>query len=359
MNLVDRYIARTVGLMIFFAVLALFGILTLFTVLEQLEDIQNTYTLNDALIYTLLTTPRRIYEVLPYSALIGCLLGMGMLANNSELVVIRASGISTGSITLSVLKPVLVLVLIGLAVGEYLVPDAERIAQASRSRAMSDESRITPEFGFWYREGAIYMHFDELTPGGEMKGISHYLFNEEGRLKEVLFAERALYHDVSEVEKYWLMETVIKTEFVGEQTLTQQMASYEWQTSLAPDFLSTEMVVQPNKLSIRELDAKIIYMEEQGLNTVKYRLGYWQKLLQPLSTLGLVFVGLSFIFGPLRESTMGMRVVSGLVVGILFKFLQDLFAPASMVYGFSPLVATLIPSLVCFILGFWLLKRKA
>jgi lipopolysaccharide export system permease protein len=80
-------------------------------------------------------------------------------------------------------------------------------------------------------------------------------------------------------------------------------------------------------------------------------------MLQPVATLALVFVAISFIFGPLREATMGMRVVSGLVIGIVFKFVQDLLAPASIVFGFSPVIATVIPIGICLIAGFFLLRR--
>jgi lipopolysaccharide export system permease protein len=54
---------------------------------------------------------------------------------------------------------------------------------------------------------------------------------------------------------------------------------------------------------------------------------------------------------------MGMRVVTGLVTGIVFKFFQDLLSPASLVFGFSPMVAVLIPIVLCFGAGYFLLRR--
>jgi lipopolysaccharide export system permease protein len=112
-------------------------------------------------------------------------------------------------------------------------------------------------------------------------------------------------------------------------------------------------------MSIGELNDNIEYMREQGLNSGKFELGFWKKVLQPLSTIGLVFVAISFIFGPLRESTMGMRVIMGLVIGILFKFVQDLLSPASMVFGFSPIIAIIIPIAICFIVGYPLMRRAS
>ena len=110
-------------------------------------------------------------------------------------------------------------------------------------------------------------------------------------------------------------------------------------------------------MSITDLWRKIGYMTSQGLNTDKYELGFWSKLLQPLASLSLVFVAVAFIFGPLRQTTMGMRVVTGLIIGVLFKFVQDLLSPASLVFGFPPLIATLVPILICIILGYNLIRR--
>ena len=130
-----------------------------------------------------------------------------------------------------------------------------------------------------------------------------------------------------------------------------------WRTELTPDILSAEILVEPDKMSMTELWRKISYMSSQELNTSKFELGLWSKLLQPLASLSLVFVAVAFIFGPLRETTMGMRVVTGLVIGILFKFVQDLLSPASLVFGFPPLISTLAPIIICVIIGYKLIRR--
>ena len=83
------YLGSTVGMMIIMASLGLVGILSIFTFLEQVEDIRHNYTTAKVLFYVLQSVPRVFYETLPYAALIGCLAGLGILANNSELVVMR------------------------------------------------------------------------------------------------------------------------------------------------------------------------------------------------------------------------------------------------------------------------------
>ena len=357
MKRLDSYVVQTIAQMMLLAIVGLLGILMIFTFIEQVEDIRNNYRLINVIQYTIFSAPRMFYEIIPYAALIGCLAGLGLLANNSELIVMRAAGVSTWAILLNAMKPTLVLILIGLYVGEFILPDIERMARNERARALSTANQVAPTEGLWYREGDVFMHFDEVDQSGVLMGISHYEFDENQRLIQTLQAARGVYHDVRRDEKYWLLEDVVITDLASTGTHTEKATSRRWNTELAPNLLETENLVEPDKMSIGELRAKINYMSKQGLNSLKFQLGFWNKVLQPLATIGLVFVAISFIFGPLRESTMGMRVVTGLVIGILFKFVQDLLSPASMVFGFAPIIAVLIPILLCFIFGYVLLRR--
>ena len=357
MKRIDYYLVTTVGMTMLLAVIGLLGILSIFTLIEQVEDIQNNYTLVDVLVFVILSMPRMFYEIAPYAALIGCLAGLGILANNSELLVMRAAGISTWDIAASAMKPALLLVVIALYVGEYILPDVEKSARISREQALSKDNKISTAEGFWYREDNTYMHFDEVGQGGVIVGVSHYYYDDNHVLNRTLYAERGVFHDVRANEQYWLLENVVVTDIHQLKTQTTQLTSLRWDSSLVPDLLNTEILIQPDKMSIGELSAKIAYMEAQGLNSGKFRLGYWRKVLQPLATIALVFMAISFIFGPLREATMGMRVVTGLVIGIIFKFVQDLLSPASMVFGFEPVIAISLPILACFILAYFLFRR--
>ncbi|MBV1879877.1 MAG: LPS export ABC transporter permease LptG [Pseudomonadales bacterium] len=359
MRRIDYYLMLTIGSTMLLAMGGLLGILSVFTLIEQIEDINETYTMVNVAVFVLLSMPRMFYELVPYSALIGCLAGLGILANNSELLVMRAAGVSTWNISWNAMKPALILVLVGLYVGEYILPQVEKTARISKEKALSGNNTIVSTNGFWYREDNVYMHFDSVGQGGVIEGISHYYFDQAHNLKRSLYATRGVFHDVRENEQYWLLENVVLTDIGAETTQSAELTSWRWDTRLVPGLLNAEILVQPDKMSIGELNAKISYMDAQGLNSAKFQLGYWRKVLQPLATIGLVFMAISFVFGPLREATMGMRVVSGLVAGIIFKFVLDLLSPASMVFGFAPMIAVLVPILICFLLGYILFRRTA
>ncbi|MCY1350366.1 Lipopolysaccharide export system permease protein LptG [compost metagenome] len=74
-------------------------------------------------------------------------------------------------------------------------------------------------------------------------------------------------------------------------------------------------------------------------------------------TAALVLMAISFIFGPLRSVTLGQRVFTGVLVGFVFRIAQDLLGPSSLVFGFPPLLAVLIPSAICTVAGLWMLRR--
>ena len=119
------------------------------------------------------------------------------------------------------------------------------------------------------------------------------------------------------------------------------------------------MVLAPDALSISGLWRYIHYLGEQGLSNGSYWLAFWTKVLQPLVTAALVLMAISFIFGPLRSVTLGQRVFTGVLVGFVFRIAQDLLGPSSLVFGFSPLLAVVVPAGICALAGFFLLRRAA
>jgi lipopolysaccharide export system permease protein len=115
--------------------------------------------------------------------------------------------------------------------------------------------------------------------------------------------------------------------------------------------------VKPEDLSVSGLWSFGNYLKDQGLSAGEYLLAFWNKVLQPLGTASLVLIAISFVFGPLREVTMGFRVFVGVMIGIIFRTSQDMLGPASLVFGFQPIIAVLVPILICAAIGMLLIRR--
>ena len=126
-----------------------------------------------------MTAPRRLYEMLPMAALIGCLIGLGALASSSELTIMRAAGVSIGRIVWAVMKPMLVLMVAGLLIGEYVAPVTEAQAQAARSLAQGTGDAQSARHGLWHRQGDEFIHINTVQPNGLLYGVTRYRFDDQ------------------------------------------------------------------------------------------------------------------------------------------------------------------------------------
>ncbi|SDH62238.1 LPS export ABC transporter permease LptG [Pseudomonas panipatensis] len=353
MRKIDRYIGSTV----FVAILAVLGVIVglalLFNFIDQLGALDQSYTLAAAIKFVLLSAPGKIYDMLPMAALIGCLVGLGTLATNSELTVMRAAGVSLSRIVWAVMKPMLVLMFVGILIGEYVVPYTESTAQSDRALAQSGGGALSSRNGLWHRQGQEYIHINAVQPEGILYGVTRYDFDAQHRLQSSSFAKRAVFRD-----NQWQLEEVVTTLLHPEEKRSEvRTAPTEpWNIQLSPQLLNT-VVMEPEALSITGLWDYIHYLKDQGLSTNRYWLAFWTKVLQPAVTAALVLMAISFIFGPLRTVTLGQRVFTGVLVGFTFRIAQDLLGPSSQVFNFPPLLAVLVPAAVCAVLGALLLKR--
>lgn len=349
----SRYIGINVFTAIMVSLIAIIGLDLVAGIVDQMGDIKRNYRFADVLIYVVTKLPSTIYEYIPLASLIGCLVGLGMLATNSEVVVMRASGISLIRIVLMVFKPVLVFVLIAALIGEYFSPYLDQLADSRRDYLRKGESALDSTSGFWAREGSEFIHFNAVFPGGVLFGVTRYKLDDERKLEEASFSSRATF---KKAEGFWVEENVSSTLFVEEQTYTRKWVTRKWQTELTPEVLTLN-ILPADALSAGALSNHIDYLDERKADAAKYRLAFWEKVFQPLSILGLVLVGIAFVFGPLRQATVGFRVFVGVLFGISFKLISDILGPLSIVFEMPPMLAILAPIVVCFAIGLVLLRK--
>ncbi|WP_160154217.1 LPS export ABC transporter permease LptG [Microbulbifer sp. ALW1] len=351
MSLLDRYIARTVTLAILAVLLVILGLDIIFAVVDELGDLGGDYKLSNLLEYVMWTLPDRVYSQLGFSALVGCMVGLGTLAGTSELTVMRASGISIARIAWAVMKPVLALIVVGMLLAELVIPVTNQTAESRKAIAQGELENSGLEQGLWFFEDGEFVHFNAALPGGTLFGITRYRFDENRQLQQVEFSERAHFSDGR-----WELQNSRQTRLTPERASSSQAERSQWNSDMSPDLFSLVVPV-PSDLSPRNLWSYGRFLDRKGEDSARYWLAFWKKVLQPLTIAGLVMMALSFIFGPLREVTTGLRVFTGVIVGIVFQTLQDMLGPSSVVFGFPPFVAVIVPILASFLLGWLLLKR--
>ncbi len=346
-----RYISTTITASTLLVLVVLLGFDAIAAIIDETGNLSGNYDFFAALRFVVYSVPGNVFDLLPFAALVGCLAGLGTLASGSELVVMRAAGVSTLRIVWMVMRPIIVIMIAGLLVSEYVAPLTESIAKSERAIALRKSENMVSRQGLWHREGNQFMHFNAVQPNGVLYGVTIYQFDEQHKPLSTLYAERAIYQS-----GHWLLEDVLESIITDTRIRKVASTSKPWLTGLSPELLNI-LVLDPIDLSIAGNYRYANYLQGEGLNSGPYRLALWKKILQPLSTLTLVLVAISFIFGPLREVTMGYRIFIGVLVGIIFRTAQDMLAPASLVYGFQPIYASLVPIIICAVLGFWFLSR--
>ena len=358
MQLLDRHLRTAV----FKSIAVVLGITVsldlIFLLIEELGRAEGNYTTGHAITYVAMTIPTRIYQMLPFAALGGAILGLGMLASANEVVVMQAAGIHQWRIVLAVLKPALVVMLLGLVIGEYVSPPLEQKANSNRAVQLSESSSINSETGTWRKIGNEFIHINAIAPGGRLLyGVSRYTINGDRELVAAEYAESAQYIEGMN-EPYWRLSNGQRSQIAGMHIRTSRYQQQEWFAELSPELLGV-LLVEPDRQSISGLYRFARFFQSQRLDSATYFLAFWKKLLQPLATLVLVVLAVSFVFGPLREATTGYRVFIALCIGIAFTTVQGLMEPVSLIYGLSPLMAALTPILLCACAGLVLMRRVA
>jgi lipopolysaccharide export system permease protein len=352
MRKIQRYIATVVWLAILAVLFVIIALDFISDFVDQLGNLKGAYTLREAAIYAVLYVPSSIYDYLPLSSLVGVLIGLGVLANTSELTVIRASGVSIRQLVWAVFRPVLVYIVIGVAIGEYVAPYLDQYADSRRALAQGHTRALESEKGLWNREGNVFMHINAVLPNGKLYGITRYAFDENLELQSATFVDSAIYQG-----DHWYEQDGKITYFNEEGVSVESFDSRRWNSELSPERLNV-LVFEPDELPMQRLYDYANFLDKQNLDSSDYRLAFWQKALQPLATLSLVVIAISFILGPLRQVTMGFRVFVGAIVGLVFQTSLQLLGPTSIILGFNPALAVLMPILACFLIGVILLKRS-
>ena len=313
--------------------------------------VRGQYQLTDVLVYLALSMPKRIYELLPIAALLGSVLGLGNLASQSELVVMRAAGISIRGINKAVMFVAIGLMLLALFIGEVIRPPAEQSARELQSVAQTGTAGSRSDNGFWTRDGTHFNHIDRILPDGRFADVSIYEFDDQNRLRVVTKAKEASYDG-----EQWTLSGVIQSNLDKEGVSVKAVEYAKWRSQLNPGLLNV-VVVPPEFLPVWSLVEYIRYLKTNHQSVGQYQMAFWMKVMMPLSSAVMVFLAVPFVFGPLRSTPIGARILVGALVGIGFHLFNQSFQHIGLVYGVLPWLAASLPTFLFAVVGYYWMNK--
>jgi len=352
MKIIDRYLAGAVvwGSLVTLAVLL--PLIAFFLLADEMDLVKDQgYRLTDALIYVSLALPRFAYQLFPIATLIGALVGLGSLASRSELVAMRAAGVSIARIVAASMLGGLVLAAIAMAVGEGIAPIAEQEGMRLRTEALSGQATLTSPQGFWARDGDAFVNIREILPGAELRDITIFEVNEGHELTLATSAARG-----RQVDGAWVLEDIARSRISPDRVEVERLDRAAWHSGLSPSLLEV-VVVQPQMLPIWGLHRYIRYMKANQQDAGPYEVAFWAKLVQPLLILAMPFVSIPLLLGSSRTTGTGARIFMGIVGGIVLYLVSRTFSYLSLLYGLSPVLAALTPPLLFVAVALWVLRR--
>jgi lipopolysaccharide export system permease protein len=343
-NVLIGYIVKEVIKGSLMALLLLLTLFNLFTFSDEMKDLGvGGYGLKQIFMFLALTSPRVFYELVPSAALLGSLFVVGAMANNREIVAMRAAGLSIFWIIRSIMLAGLILVIVAVAVGEFIAPDAEREAQLLKTTAQNNGVVLRSQYGMWLREGNRFINVRKILDDGSLGDVRVYEISQQHKLNLVTHAEHGKFLG----DKQWQLSNVKQSLINSQQINANTYPQMPWQSSIDSDLLKVA-VVNSDNLSLYDLYMYIDFLKTNNQKSQSYELAFWSRLINPFVTFVMLMVSAPFVISIGRGIGTGGRIMMGIIIGMTFNIFDRIAGHVGLVYDVNPLLMAILPSTLVF-----------
>jgi lipopolysaccharide export system permease protein len=343
MNLLDRYIVRQV---LWFTVLVTVVLVTLgglFSFIEQQGDVgTGSFGMLDAVIVTALKLPKQAGQLLPIGALIGALLGLGNLARGSELIVMRAAGVSIVRLAGAVAAAGILLCSMGVLVAEYLAPPLDAYANEVKTFGKYANFSFAGKAGIWLKDGTRIVSVQSQGIDSIYGGVYIFDLATEADGHQRLSAVTRATSATLAKDHAWSLRGYETTELTDTGALSSREPIHRFETAINADLLGAA-VQDPDVLPARGLYRYVTHLRANGLESRTWEIALWSRIARMLSTIVLCVLAVPFVLGPLRSSGAGARMAIGIGIGVTYGLVNRMLESSGDIYGLSPLLVGWAP----------------
>jgi LPS export ABC transporter permease LptG/LPS export ABC transporter permease LptF len=363
-RILDAYVIREF-LTMFFLVLAGFVMLMLvFTFFELVGDILRNHiplaTVGD---YLLNLTPSMLYQIAPLAVLIAVLVTFGVLNRNSEIIAMKATGISLYRLVVPIVSISAILAISLFLFDEFYLPQANRRQEALRStiKGRPPQTFLHPEQKWMFGQprpgepGRIfyYQFFD--PDRDEFANLSIFEFDPSTfSLTRRVFAARVFWNlDTGS----WIFQNGWDRDFNGAtQTQYQEFKNTTFaEIHEEPTYFKKESL-QSQEMNFGQLKSYIGDLRQSGFDTMRLRVALWHKLAYPLIAIVMAILAIPFALSMGRRgSVTGIAVA--IVVALAYWVVDGWFGAMGSVNYLPAALAAWTPDVLFGLTGSYLLLR--
>ncbi len=352
MSTVEIYLMRRISMGLLIAAAILLPLFSFFDLIEQMEDVgQGFYRMKDAFYIVLLLLPRRLIQLLPFIALIGNVIALGRLALNSEIIAMRAAGLTPARISLASFKVGLCLLLLLGVLEQVVAPEMQSKAIVHRLEALNQSAELGEDLGIWTRDENQVLRLGEAIRASYVQDVEIFTLDDQGLLAAYVHAQGA---EIISNDR-WSLHGVTMKEFDGTQVDTRSAARLNWSPFLSSEEVS-KLTRPAGSLSPSELYHHIRYLKDTGQQHDEISLAYWRKFGAGLIMLAMLLLSVPFVFGS-RQAGIGYRLVLAGITGICVYLLDQISSNAGLLLDLNHALVALMPGLALMFIGsLWLQK---
>lgn len=347
----DAYLASTVVVNTLLVLLVLTALASVITFVSEVRSLSDTYTLFEAARYTVYKIPGGMYDMFAVAVLLGALLGLGELATHNELTVLRVAGVSVARLGLSAMVGGLLLATVCMLIGEFIMPNAEQKAEDRRAELVQAKAGVFGAGGVWAKDGRYFVNVRSIRGGDTALGVNIFDVSDDRQLLSAAYAVRAEFSGDHSV-----LRGVRGTNLGSQGANTFRSPLRPWETSLDPDLLNL-FAADTSTLSALDLYDYIQYRRANRLDDHRYVAALWSHLAKPVALLAMLLLAMPFVFGPLRSSSAGQRLLVGMLIGIGFYVFNSMFMQTGIVFNLNPLLTAWLPTLLLSAVGVIAVRR--
>lgn len=359
MRVFERYILSGVLLTIGYVFLVMLALFSFFEFLGLLSSVsrEGGFTVGQAMLVSLYRAPAQAYQAVPIAVLVGALISLAQLARNSELSVLRVSGVSTRRLLGALFKAAALVAILTFVWGETVAPAGDRAAQGIRSTSFRQKSGLELRSGFWLKDGTNYVNIREVRGNARLTGVYLYEFSADGALQALRVASEGDFVKPGT----WRLRDINEIRYATDGSATRRTIAEElWTSTLSPDILGV-LNVRPDKMSAVTLAGYVAHLSANRQASDRYQVALWKRLVYPMTCFVMVALALPFAYFQGRTAGAGLRLFLGAMLGVSFYVFDGLSSNLGLINRWPAAVSALGPSVLYLLIALalvWWVERR-